>query len=49
MVTVVSLDCEQTCVRASVALQVEGIVEALTTKGAQVALHIRVALEMPVK
>lgn len=35
--------------RARVAFQVEGIIESLSAESAQVSLHIRVALEMPVK
>lgn len=35
--------------RASVALQVESVVEALPTEGAQIAFHIRVAFKVSVK
>lgn len=35
--------------RPSVPLQIESVVEALAAEGAQIALHVRVALEMPVK
>lgn len=38
-----------TCVRADVPLQVEGVIEALAAEGAQVLLHLVVALEVPVK
>lgn len=38
-----------TCVCADVPLQVEGVIEALATEGAQVPLHLVVALEVPVE
>lgn len=38
-----------TCMRADVPLQVEGVVEALAAEGAQVPLHLVVALEVPVE
>lgn len=37
------------CMRADVPLQVEGVVEALAAEGAQVPLHLVVALEVPVE
>ena len=38
-----------TCVRSRVSFQIEGIVEALATEGAEVALHVAVALHVPVQ
>lgn len=38
-----------TCMRADVPLQVKGVVEALATEGAQVSLHLVVALEVAVE
>ena len=38
-----------TCVCPCVPLEVEGVVEALATEGAEVALHVAVALHVPVQ
>ena len=38
-----------TCMRARVSLQVEGVVEPLAAEGAEVSLHVAVALHVPVE
>lgn len=40
---------DHTCVSTGVSLQVEGVVESLPAEGTQIALHVRVALHVPVQ
>jgi len=49
LLTEVALVGPHTCVGAGVALQVERVVEALATEGAEIALGVAVTLHVPVE